>query len=252
MDEKHRFYYQGSNSQPSSKFKQWMVFLKMKLNYLQSKVGTLWTLPNSDTVTPDSLLQLQVTAPSSCTSGHGRQNFLLNTGSPLLNLKWWPSTVSTHSWWGGYTTVSRLKPTGFGNTATSHIALTLVFRVLAPRMPLCSHFRDFWSCKFHARHFHSHKKKGCHVFGGDVFTLLGHPVPACPPGCLDAKVIYAVPWRPMCSFLCLSYSLFWLVTERGHRYFMFRILSSLSALPNKFLSKASQYNVLFSHCFALL
>lgn len=63
-------YYQQSNSQPSSKFKQWMIFLKMKLNYLQSKVGTLWTLPNSDTVTPDSLSQQQVTAQSLCTFGH--------------------------------------------------------------------------------------------------------------------------------------------------------------------------------------
>lgn len=93
-------YYQRSNSQPSSKFKQWIIFLKMKLNYLQSKVGTLWTLPNSDTVLPDSLSQQQVTAPSPRTSGQGRQNFLLNKGSPLLNLKWWQSTASTHSWWG--------------------------------------------------------------------------------------------------------------------------------------------------------
>lgn len=150
-------YYQRSNSQPSSKFKQWMIFLKIKLNYLQSKVGTLWTLLNSHTVPPDSLSQQQVTAPSPRTSGQGRQNFLLNKGCPLPNLKWWQSTASTHSLWGGYTTVSRLKPTGFCNTATFHIALTLVFRVLAPRMPLCSHFRDFWSCKFHARHLHSHK-----------------------------------------------------------------------------------------------
>lgn len=107
----------------------------------------------------DSFSQQQVTNPSQYTSDQCRQKFLLNKGIPLLNLKRWQSTASIHSWWGGYTTVPRQKPTGFCITATFHIAPTLVFWVLAPRMPLCSYFSEFWSCKFHARHFHSHEER---------------------------------------------------------------------------------------------